>query len=155
MRQSGADVAIETSSVLTRDQERIVLSEAENIKPKDPVQDTQTESPQTPVDTPPIATKLDNILNSLNMGSDVYVSKSKNSLNKWAGTIAGYTEKGLSNIAGRTINLRNIAQTARNSMPIFANAILESVGYDKRSNTFPREIKINPNDVIGGRTPNE
>ena len=100
------------------------------------------------------ATELGNILDSLDMGDDVFVSKSKNALNK-IGTEGGYIEKWLSKIAGRIINLRNISMTARTSANLFANKILEIAGVDKNNLKLGRDFKIKEEDVIGWITPNE
>lgn len=100
----------------------------------------------------PLEKDLNNILNSFSLGGNVFVSRSKNIRNNlW--TIGGYLEKGMKKLSDRYVNLRNISQTARNSMPLFANKILESISLDKRNQDF-RDFGFTEDMVIGGRTPN-
>lgn len=59
----------------------------------------------------------------------------------------------MTKLSDQFVNLRNISQTARNSMPLFANKILESAGINKREQKF-RDFKLTEDMVVGGRTPN-
>lgn len=93
-------------------------------------------------------------MNSLGIGKDVFVSKSKTKANE-AGSIGGYLEKGMKKIGDTAINLRNLTQSARESAPLFANKILEIAGLDKGNLDLGRKFDIKESDVVGGITPNE
>lgn len=93
-------------------------------------------------------------MNSLGIGSDVFVSKSKSTASK-LGSIGGYLEKGMKKVGDQVINLRNLTQSARNSAPVFANKILEIAGLDKTKIDLGRKFNIKESDVVGGITPNE
>jgi len=99
-------------------------------------------------------TELGNIMNSLGIGKDVFVSKSLSTASK-LGSIGGYLEKGMKKVGDQVINLRNLTQSARESAPLFANKILEIAGLDKTKIDLGRKFNLKESYVVGGITPNE
>jgi hypothetical protein len=90
-----------------------------------------------------------------------FVSKSFNKANAGKldkgifATIGWLTEKGMAKIGDEYINLRNMIRTSKSMAPRVGDIILEANGIDKRNQSFPREITITRDDLIGRLTPNE